>query len=93
MNLEESIKSKFKDAVVSNNGQVIEVHFTKHSETVFVTYDSSNDRYAAGYPELVVSRKGDKRIEEGFSSNMLLGGLFWVLKQVNKYGKVKPEYE
>jgi len=93
MELETKIKSIFGGVsveVIPAALEVVEVVFTKSRGSVVVTKLSENE-YSASYPKLVRDNRGGYKLEDGFSSNMHIEGVFWILKQIEKHGQVKPE--
>ncbi|NNF97738.1 MAG: hypothetical protein HKM93_00005, partial [Desulfobacteraceae bacterium] len=94
MDLASLLKSRFKQTKIqkiSSNPDIIEVVFPEKGCLVTVTEDLKTGRYSASYPELVKDDRGGWKTEDGFSQNMLIDGVFWILKQVKRYGKVRPE--
>jgi len=94
MELADKIKSSFPQTVITNkgtNGNALEVTFTRWNAVVTVNQDEKAHRYSATYPSLIGNFRKDWSNGHETSSNMLIEGLFWVLKQVSKQGQVKPE--
>jgi hypothetical protein len=69
----------------------LEVLFRQSGSVVTLTADDETNRFCASYPALVRDGRGGWKKHEGYSENMLKAGLFWVLRQVAKKGRVEPE--
>ena len=95
MRLSQEILTRFHGVRVANvpdDSSTIEVAFPDSDASVVVTEDPTTGRFAASYPCLLSDGKGGWRDDEGFSKDMVSGGVFWILGQVQKHGKVMPEY-
>ena len=80
-----------KVADVPGNSKSIAVVFPDAKSSVLVTEDPKTGRFAATYPALVSDGKGGWRNDEGFRKDMVSAGVFWILDQVQRHGKVMPE--
>ena len=69
----------------------IEVRFGNGGQPVTVTEGSTHGRYSANYQAIVRDGRGGWRTEECCSEDMLIDGVIWILKQVEKNGRVWPE--
>lgn len=88
------IKSRYKNTrieKISEEPASVEISFPQKRCSVVVSENKETGRYSAGYPELVRDGRGGWKIEDGFSQNMLIEGVFWILDQVNRHGGVRPD--
>lgn len=94
MDLTFEIKSRFQQAnIIKLNTEltIFEVIFKNAVNSVFITLDNEN-RFTVSYPILKKDYKGNTELSNQTSSNTLLAGVFWILEQVEKNGKVMPEF-
>lgn len=92
MDLASQVRSRFRHVDVrelEGRPDAIEVVFAPSGASVWIVCDPDLSRYSVSYP-----KKGSlgSRVEEGFSENLVSAGVFWILKQVQKYGYVRSEY-
>ena len=73
--------------------QMVEVSFQNAKESIIIQQQQESERYMVSYPKLIVDSTRRIRKEEIVTnSNILLEGVFGILKQVQKHGKVLPEF-
>jgi len=89
MTLMQKIKSRYPEADINElDDESFEVLFENAYEGVVVIKLIEEGRYDVQYPKYI--DKGTTKTV--FSKNILGEGVFWVLKQVENFGKVMPEF-
>ncbi|WP_291720699.1 hypothetical protein [Bernardetia sp.] len=94
MNFVAEIKSRFQEVNINqtNTESVsFEILFPKSVDSVFVTLEE-NERFAVSYPAVKQDHRGKLTLYQAHSSNILLAGILWILEQIEKNGKVMPEF-
>ena len=93
MSLLSELRSRYPRAEVvpqEDGRESVEVYFPHWNRSVMVIVDEAGDRYSASYPEWVRDGRGGWKVEPGFLSEMKMAGALWILRQVDRHGKVKP---
>ena len=86
------LKGYFPKATVTLlDGTMVQVLFPKAKESIIIQVQE--ERYTVSYPKLIVDGVRKIKKEETItSSNILWAGTKWILKQVEKHGRVLPEF-
>ncbi|WP_378291817.1 hypothetical protein [Aquimarina rubra] len=85
------LKSRYGQAEINLiNLETIEVYFSKAKEPVIIQKGSESGYFMVSYPKLTSEHNGIKE-EYTTSPKVLFEGLLWILKKVNRDGKVLPE--
>ncbi|WP_299602986.1 hypothetical protein [uncultured Aquimarina sp.] len=88
------LKGYFPKATIHKlDESMIEVQMPKAKESVVIQQQEEEGRYTVSYPRLEVDevRKIKKEITHT-NVNILKSGIFWILKGIQKNGKVTPEF-
>ncbi len=87
------LKSTYGQAkIIQVSPNLIEVDFKNSKETIIIQKGTVPNRFTVFYPQLIVLHNGKKKEEYSTSTDILQEGLFWILKQIKKHGKVLPKF-
>ena len=89
-----NIKSRFgKGKITLKNAEIIEITFENSEEPILIEKELSLHRYTISYPQLIIHQNGNKTNNYTTSNNLLEEGVFWIINQVQRNGKVLPELD
>jgi hypothetical protein len=54
--------------------------------------DPNRPSFHVSYPQMKIKKSGDRHIKETDSSNVLVGGVEWIINQLAEHGVVMPEF-
>ena len=94
MDFSAEIKSRFQEVniqQISTEPASFEILFPKSVDSVFVILEE-NERFTVSYPAIKKDHKGNIKSYQAHLSNILLEGVIGILNQVEKNGKVMPEF-
>lgn len=92
--LKSELKGRFLKADIRLlDEEIIEVSFKQAKDSVIIQKQKEKGRYMVSYPKLVVDeRRRIKQEETTVNNNILIIGVIGILKQVERHGKVMPEF-
>ncbi len=92
MDLLSELKSCYQQAEITILDGQIKIQFEKAKDEVLIK-EENNNRYTVSYPKLKkIGHKKQYREDFTTSKSILKEGMFWILNQVQKNGKVLPEF-
>ena len=87
------LKSTYGQAkIIQVSSNLIEVDFKNSKETIIIQKGTVPNRFTVFYPQLLVQHNGKQREEYSSFTDIMMEGLFWILKQIKKHGKVLPNF-
>ncbi len=96
MNLYFEIKSRFQKATIvtmNTESTILEIVFEDAVDSVSVNSNEEIEgRFTISYPEIKKDFKGNIKLVNQTTHNILLTGVIWVLYQVEEHGRVMPEF-
>jgi len=87
-----NLKHRFgQEKMVLKNSKVIEITFNNCKEIIVIQKGATDYQFTVSYPELK-DDKGQKIDTFTTVNNIMEEGVFWILNQISKNGKVLPEF-
>ncbi len=92
--LHSKIKSRFNKAkIVVIDSRILEINFEKSIESVIIQKGNDINCYTVSNPKLILQANNKRKVDISYTiNNILEGGIFWILSQIEKNGKVMPEF-
>lgn len=87
------LKRNYKKANINQkDSSSVEITFKAGSDPIIIIEEGEVGKYSIQYPELKKSAKGKHKTEFVSAENILIEGVHWILKQVERNGMVRPDF-